>query len=455
MNLRKHAPLVTFLAFTVLVSTVVFAQKLKEIKPAVSESQVPVSEDIKIAEQIQKEAPRQFPLIQNPEIQRFLDRVINRLVSHPEAGEYPYKMQLIYEPSINAFAYPGGAMFVHTGLITAADNEEQVAGVLAHEASHVALRHGIGQMLKAQRMQTGAGIASVLAGIFLGQGAAGSLAQMGIGMGAQTLMLKNSREAEKDADLLGARLMNQSGYNPIEMARFFEKLDAEGGGSRAPEWFSDHPNPGNRVEYVEEEIQALPQRKYDAANEREFQQVKRAVSTLKAPPKPAGTKGGGGPASGGQGGGQGQGGGTYQGRLFQMAVPQGWQVYGDRRDPDQATFAPQNGIRQNQVVFGVVVSHQQTGANLRRSTETLINDMRNNNRGLRVGRQQNINVGGTRGLLTEMTSESALGGTEIDTLVTAIVGGELFSAVFVAPQQNMQEAQPIFRQMLASLRLAR
>jgi len=441
-------------------ATAVFAQKLKEIKPAVSESQVPIAEDIKIAEQIQKEAPRQYPLIQNAEIQRFLDRVINRLVSHPEAGNYPYKMQLIYEPSINAFAYPGGAMFVHTGLITAADNEEQVAGVLAHEASHVALRHGIGQMLKAQRMQTGAGIASILAGVFLGQGAAGSLAQMGIGLGAQTVMLKNSREAEKDADLLGARLMNQSGYNPIEMARFFEKLDAEGGGSRAPQWFSDHPNPGNRVEYVEEEIQLLPQRKYDAAREQEFQQVKRAVTTLKAPPKPAGTKGGSGAGQGqgpGQGQGQGQGGqgGTYQGRSFQMTIPPGWQAYGDQRDPDNATFAPQGGVRQNQVVFGVIVSHQQTGANLRRATQTLIQDMQSNNRGLRVGRQQNITVDGTRALLTEMTSESALGGTEIDTLVTAVVGGELFSAVFVAPQQNMQEAQPVFRQMLASLRFAR
>ena len=155
----------------VAATSALVAQKLKELKPASSVANIPKEEDIKIGRKVAAEAEQQYPVINNPEIQTFIDRIVKRLGTQPAADGYPYFIRPIYDDSINAFAYPGGAMFIHTGLIKAADNEDQIAGVLGHEMSHVALRHGMAGMARAQKTQTLAGIGGALAGIFLGGGA--------------------------------------------------------------------------------------------------------------------------------------------------------------------------------------------------------------------------------------------------------------------------------------------
>jgi predicted Zn-dependent protease len=187
---------------------------------------------------------------------------------------------LINDPSINAFALPGGPIFVNSGLIAAAENEAQVAGVLAHEIAHVALRHATSQASKANLLQFPAALAAAM----IGQGSVGAqLGQMGLGLGLNALMLRYSRGAEEEADALGARIMAAAGYNPLEMARFFEKLEGEGG-PRAPQFLSSHPNPGNRVKDVQAEIQALPPGNYtrtgDAAS---FRHAKQRVALLPPP----------------------------------------------------------------------------------------------------------------------------------------------------------------------------
>src|SRR5262249_39660068 len=129
------------------------------------------------------------------------------------------------------------------------------AGVVAHEISHVILRHGTNQASKANLIQ----LPAMLGGAFGGRGMLGQLTQLGIGLGANSLILKFSRGAESDADLMGTRIMHEAGYNPIEMARFFEKLEAEAGkGGWFGQLLSDHPNPGNRVKAVQDEIRFLP-----------------------------------------------------------------------------------------------------------------------------------------------------------------------------------------------------
>jgi predicted Zn-dependent protease len=101
----------------------------------------------------------------------------------------------------------------------------------------------------------------------------GQLAQLGIGLGANSVLLAYSRDAEREADALGARIMASAGYNPIEMARFFERLEAEGG-ARGPEFFSSHPSPGNRIEHVQEVIGFLPKRQYTTEQTGDFRQAK-------------------------------------------------------------------------------------------------------------------------------------------------------------------------------------
>jgi len=168
----------------------------------------------------------------------------------------------VLDDSINAFALPGGPTYIHTGLILAAENEAQLAGVMGHEISHVALRHGTNQASKANLLQLGA----MLGGGLLGGGSLmAQLAQLGIGFGANSVLLKFSRTHEREADLLGARIMSRVGYNPIEMARFFEKLQAETGKrSGLAQFLSDHPDPGNRMKRIQEAIQYFPRRTYNA-----------------------------------------------------------------------------------------------------------------------------------------------------------------------------------------------
>jgi predicted Zn-dependent protease len=213
-------------------------------------------QDVELGRELAAQARQQLPVVQDPLLQNYVDRIGRRLASQPSAENYPYSFTPVKEKSINAFALPGGPIFLHLGLLLNAENEAQVAGVIAHEIAHVALRHGTSQASKANLIQIPAMIASGIAG---NNSVLGQLAQIGIGHGANSILLNYSRDAEREADALGARIMASAGYNPIEMARFFERLESEGG-ARGPEFLSSHPSPGNRVELVQKEIPYLPKR---------------------------------------------------------------------------------------------------------------------------------------------------------------------------------------------------
>jgi predicted Zn-dependent protease len=177
-----------------------------------------------------------------------LERVI------PQQYSWPYQFHVIQQKEINAFALPGGPIFVNIGTINAADNEAELAGVIAHEMSHVYMQHSAKQAPK----QEWANILGALGGVF-GGSALGNLARLGIQMGAGAVLLKYSRGDEAQADSVGAIIMYKAGYNPKAMAEFFQKLEQQGG-SGGPQFLSDHPNPGNRTEYVSAEIATLPPR---------------------------------------------------------------------------------------------------------------------------------------------------------------------------------------------------
>jgi beta-barrel assembly-enhancing protease len=185
---------------------------------------------------------------------------------------------LIGDKSINAFSLPGGPVYVNTGLIAAAQNEGQLAGVLAHEMSHVTLRHATNQMSKQNLIQ----LPALLAENIAGDGMLGKLAQMGIGLGANSILLKFSRTDEAQADYNGALMAHEAGYNPIEMARFFQQLEAQvGKGTALTQFLSDHPNPGNRVEAVDAEVKQLPARQFTTDTGR-FPHIKDVVAHLPA-----------------------------------------------------------------------------------------------------------------------------------------------------------------------------
>lgn len=238
-------------------------------------------QDIEIGRQAAAEANRQVTVVDNRQLQDYVSSLGERLASQPAADQYPYSFTVINDPSINAFALPGGPVYLNSGVLRNADNEAQVAGVLAHEISHVALRHGTNQASKAQLFDLAGG----LAGAALGTNTVGGqLGQLGLGLGLSTVLLKYSRTAESEADALGARIMSASGYDPVEMARFFEKLEEMTGGDQPAEFLSSHPNPGNRVKAVEEEIPFLPPATYNAGTGN-FAAMKRIATQLPPPPE--------------------------------------------------------------------------------------------------------------------------------------------------------------------------
>src|SRR5438046_5704107 len=233
-------------------------------------------QDIQLGQESAAQVRRQMQMVKDD----YVNRVGRKLANTPEAraSGFPFTFEVVADPSINAFALPGGPMFINTGLLKAVDNEAQLAGVMGHEMSHVILRHGTNQASKAQLIQ----LPALLAGQVAGGSMLGRLAQAGIGLGANSVLLKFSRGAESQADLMGSHLMAEGGYNPMQMARFFEKLNSQGA-SRTFEFLSDHLNPGNRERAIVEEADRLPQRN-SSFQTGAFDRMKQAVAQVHEPP---------------------------------------------------------------------------------------------------------------------------------------------------------------------------
>jgi len=276
---RSHKLASTVLVF---VAVAALAQGPTKLKPGFN--LFSKQQDIQLGQETAAEVRKQVTTIKDPTLTAYVNTVGKRLMASQEAtaSGFPFTFEVVADPSINAFALPGGPMFINTGLLRAVDNEAQLAGVMGHEMSHVILRHGTNQASKANLIELPAMLAGQMAG---SGGMMGQLTQLGIGLGTNSVLLKFSRTAESQADLMGSHLMAEAGYDPIELARFFDKLNA-GGGSQAPEFLSDHPNPGNREKTIAQEAARLPQQNYGYETGR-FQQMKKVVATIhEPPPKP-------------------------------------------------------------------------------------------------------------------------------------------------------------------------
>ena len=223
---------------------------------------------------------QQMPVLpdNSPETQ-YIRQLGQKLVATiPPQYSWPFEFHVVAQKEINAFALPGGPMFVNIGTITAAANEAQLAGVMAHEMSHVYMQHSAKQENKAEWTSTIAGLAGGVLGATSG-GMLGELAQAGIQFGAQGLILKYSRTDEAQADAVGAIIMYKAGYNPQALADFFKTLEAQGG--TPPQLLSDHPNPGNREQAIEKEIRNWPPKEY-ASDSPAFQKVRQHAMGVKA-----------------------------------------------------------------------------------------------------------------------------------------------------------------------------
>src|SRR2546425_122075 len=295
-------------------------------------------EDISLGKRAAADAEKQLALCNAPRVDAYLTQLGTRLAQKLPTGgvQYPFEFHCVNDKAINAFALPGGYVFINRGVIESADNEAQLAAVMAHELSHVALRHGTNQATKAQAAQGFLGIAS---GIFGGSTGGALLTELGA-FAAGGVLLRYSRTAESQADVMGTQVLYDAGYDPRAMAQFFEKLEAETKGKNPPEVLSDHPNPEHRVERVDEEIDKLggipANAKRDSA---EFEAIKREVLALPVvkkpvpgvanaatPPPP--------PSSNFA---------TYEANSYTIKYPDNWKKYPDSNGSG-VSFAPEGGV---------------------------------------------------------------------------------------------------------------
>ncbi len=457
---RAHSKLATclFLGLSLLLIPDASAQRTS-LKPGWN--RFSPQDDITLGKRAATDAEKQLPLCNAPKVDTYLTQLGTRLAQKLPTGgvQYPFEFHCVNDKAINAFALPGGYVFINRGAIEAADNEAQLAAVMAHELSHVALRHGTNQATKAMLAETGLGIF----GAVFGDTTGGALLTTLGNFTAGGVLLRYSRTAESQADVMGTQVLYDTGYDPRAMAQFFEKLEAETKGKNPPEFFSDHPNPEHRVERVDEEVERLggvpANSKRDSA---EFEGSKREVLALPLVKKP--TPGAAGavatPAPPSRKFAE------YQGNSYTLKYPDNWKKYPDS-EGGGVSFAPEGGVvddgsGHSALAYGLIIGVAQAkgdpndGGALNNATSQVIQDLQKSNPSMKITRQgERLRLNGQPGLSTYLSNVSPAGGQETDWVISVLRPEGLLYFVCVAPQSAYDSYDKTFSSILDSVRFSK
>ena len=430
-----------------------------------------VQDDVQLGREAARQAESQFPLLRDSEVQSYVEDVGRRLVaaipSQFQHSEFQYYFKVVNARDINAFALPGGPMYVNRGMIQSARTEGEMAGVMAHEISHVALRHGTAQATKGQKYGLLAGIAGIAGTIFGGPGV-GQLAQAPFAV----YLLKFSREYETEADVLGSQIMARAGYDPRDLANMFRTLEQQGGGGGGG-FLSDHPSPSDRYARINREAQML-QVNAGMRDSRDFSRIQQKLRGYGTAPTmaeiqrsgqryPVGENTGNGNYPNNPPSGRVQ----YPSSRFQtvsifnggvqVSVPSNWRQV---NESNAVWFVPEGGYGQvnGQAIFthGASFAVAQTNnRNLQRATEEVINGFTQGNNNMRVsGGQQRTTMSGRTALFTTLSNvNEATGRPEnVRLITTQLRDGQVFYMIAVAPQ-NERNFENAFETILRSIRL--
>jgi Zn-dependent protease with chaperone function len=443
------------------------------------------SDDLKLGRQAAGEVEKQLPILRDQLAGAYVSGVGQRLVAAIPAefqhSEFEYYFKIVNARDINAFALPGGPMYVNRGMIEAAHTEGEMAGVMAHELSHVALRHGTAQATKAQKYSLLAGVLGI-GGTILGGPALGQLAAAPVGV----YFLKFSREYETEADVLGAQIMARAGYDPHDLANMFKTIERTSGGGGGG-FLSDHPGPENRYARINQEAQSLPVEN-PIRYSRDFERVQARLHTYpKAPSTEEIVRGGQRyPADKGNYPDEGRNpndrrnpdAGRYPnnsslGRVsppssryeaysefgfLHVRVPDNWR---EIRDNDSVWFVPEGAYGQvgGQTVFthGINFSVVQgQGQSLRTANDQMVESLLRGNPNMRqLGRSTGTNNGARYWMRTEFTNiNEATGRIENIALATTQQrNGDILFISTVLPQNDSGLFQNAFANILNSLQL--
>ena len=423
-----------------------------------------VSDDVKLGDDNARKIEQQFPILNDREATRYVSQVGERLVAAiPQQFREPafdYRFEIVNASDINAFALPGGPMFVNRGMIEAAKNEGEMAGVMAHEISHVALRHATAQATKQGSIGNQLGVIGlILGGAILG-GEAG--AQLGA-LGATAWMTKYSREYETQADTLGAQIMAQAGYDPRDLANMFRTIQAQSKGG-APEWLSSHPDPGNRYEKIMREAEMLNVNPRPS-NDREFRRVQERLRALPPARTMAEIE------KGAQGSGAGTNptaNGVYSKRvaypsrtssryngIATVSIPSNWKAF---ESNGSVQFAPEGAYGKDGITRGAMIGVFRGNGDLSRDAQAYINQVLDSNNYLRQQtRFRDAYLGNYRGYVTTLSGQSPITrATESVAVYTAYDDNNNFVyLVTVVPSSEASRYSAAFNRMLSTFQTGR
>jgi beta-barrel assembly-enhancing protease len=461
---RRHTLPVAVLIATLMVSSLPFAQT-KVVPP---KNRYSVADDVKLGREAAAQAKKELPMLNDERVDDWVEDIGARLAQAipPELRrpEFTYTFDVINQKEINAFALPGGPMFLNRGMIESANSEGEVAGVMGHEMAHVALRHGTAQASSG----TGAQIGSILGqitGAIIG-GTAGSIISTGSQITAGAYVMKYSRSFESQADLLGAQMLARAGYDPREMANMFKTLAAEGG-SRGPEWLSSHPDPGNRYNAIVKEASSL--KVQGNATTGQFSSMKQRLAGM-SPAYTAEQIAKGQTSSSPR---------TVATRapvnvdppstayrtsrplsFLRLSLPSNWsEVSGG---DGGVTYAPEGGYVQSQensaFTHGLQIGIAARGSgNLQRDTDQLISAFARSNPQLKAaGGYTRERISGRNALRASLANVSEVTGQResVSLATTQLADGRLLFLIGVAPQNEANAYEEAFRRVRQSVELS-
>ena len=459
------------IAAVVVVSVSIVSAQTKITPP---KNKYSPQQDVQLGREASAQVEQQLPLLRDDNVNSYVSDIGRRLVSsipvelqHPE---FNYTFKVVNVKEINAFALPGGPMYVNRGMIEAAKSEGEVAGVVAHELSHVALRHGTAQATKATKYEIGT-IAGAVIGAIVG-GQAGNVIAQGTQFGLGTAFLRFSREYERQADIEGSQIMARAGYDPRDMANMFRTIEKQGG-SGGPQWLSDHPNPGDRYAYILKEAESLHVENA-ARDTGAFQSVQARLRQMSpAPSTEDATRNAGRTTGGSPTGTAGAGrissnverpSSRYtsytEGNLFRVSVPSNWRELAGN---NSVTFSPDGGYgaanQQSVFTHGVELGLTRNETHdLQTATNELVQSLAQSNP--RMGRNSGYDrgtIGGRQGLRTVLSNQNEVTGRpeRVALYTTLLDDGTLFYMIGVAPDNEYNNYDQVFNRVAGSVQFVR
>jgi len=310
-----------------------------------------IEQEVQLGRQSVPEIEKKLKLLPaSHPVSKYISRLGQQLAEKAPGYKFPYTFKVVEEKSINAFAMPGGPIYVHTGLIEKA-TEAELAGVMGHEISHVVMRHSTRQASRAMKAQIPLAILGGVLGAGVG-GWAGQLGQMGISFAAGSVFMKYSRDAETEADMVGAQIIYDAGYDPQAIVTFFQKLKAEQGQKSGPQFLASHPDPGNRAKNISSILSRFPKKNFQEKASPEYIAAKKSLADVKEytadnpeqPPMPrlqvaritsSETR-------------------AFQHAAYSVSYPTSWQLTGNA--DSSVEMAPEDGSSNGTLAYGVMIS---------------------------------------------------------------------------------------------------